>query len=58
MARYEMRKFVAPEFIFGIGARHRVGFYAQNMQARRVLIVTDAGVTAAGWLAELIDNLE
>ena len=58
MAHYEMRKFVAPEFIFGIGARHRVGFYAQNMQARRVLIVTDPGVTAAGWLAELIENLD
>lgn len=58
MARYEMRKFVAPEFIFGIGARHRVGYYAQNMQARRVLIVTDPGVAAAGWLTELIENLE
>ena len=58
MAHYEMRKFVAPEFIFGIGARHRVGFYALNMQARRVLVVTDPGVTAAGWLAELIDNLD
>lgn len=58
MAHYEMRKFVAPEFIFGIGARHRVGFYAQNMQARRVLVVTDPGVTAAGWLAELIENLD
>lgn len=58
MAHYEMRKFVAPEFIFGIGARHRVGFYALNMQARRVLVVTDPGVAAAGWLAELIDNLD
>lgn len=58
MAHYEMRKFVAPEFIFGIGARHRVGFYALNMQARRVLVVTDPGVTAAGWLAELIENLD
>lgn len=58
MAHYEMRKFVAPEFIFGIGARHRVGFYALNMQARRVLVVTDPGVTTAGWLAELIENLD
>jgi len=58
MARYEMRKFVAPEFIFGIGARHRVGFYAGNMRARRVLVVTDPGVTAAGWLNEVLDNLE
>ena len=44
MAHYEMRKFVAPEFIFGIGARHRAGFYASNMGARRIFIVTDPGV--------------
>ena len=42
MALYEMRKFVAPEFIFGVGSRRRVGFYAKNMMARRVLIVSDA----------------
>lgn len=58
MARYEMRKFVAPEFIFGIGARHRAAFYAQNMLARRVLVVTDPGVTAAGWLEQLLDSLD
>lgn len=57
MARYEMRKFVAPEFIFGIGARHRATYYAQNMQARRAFVVSDPGVIAAGWLAELTDDL-
>ena len=58
MPLYEMRKFVAPEFIFGVGARHRVGFYARNMQARRVLIVTDAGVMAAGWLQDVEQDLQ
>ncbi|KFZ39120.1 alcohol dehydrogenase [Shewanella mangrovi] len=57
MPLYEMRKFVAPEFIFGVGARHRAGFYARNMQARKVLIVTDAGVIAAGWLEEIKQDL-
>lgn len=57
MPLYDMRKFVAPEFIFGVGARHRVGFYARNMQARRVLIVTDAGVIAAGWLKDVQQDL-
>ena len=57
MALYEMRKFVAPEFIFGVGARHRVGFYARNMRARKVLIVTDPGVIAAGWLADVEKDL-
>lgn len=57
MAYYEMRKFVAPEFIFGVGARHRVGFYARNMAARRVLVVSDGGVAAAGWLKALETDL-
>lgn len=49
MASYEMRKFVVPEFIFGAGARHRIGDYARHFSARRVLIVSDPGVIAAGW---------
>ena len=57
MVLYEMRKFVAPEFIFGVGARHRVGFYARNMMARRALIVTDEGVAGAGWLDDLQTDL-
>ncbi|WP_024872104.1 alcohol dehydrogenase-like regulatory protein ErcA [Tolumonas lignilytica] len=57
MALYEMRKFVAPEFIFGVGARRRVGFYARNMMARRVLIVSDPGVIAAGWVTGVIADL-
>ena len=36
MALYEMRKFVAPEFIFGVGARKRVAYYARNMMAKKV----------------------
>jgi len=52
MPLYEMRKFVVPEFIFGVGSRHRVGYYARNLQARKVLIVSDPGVMAAGWAGE------
>jgi alcohol dehydrogenase len=58
MPTYEMRKFVAPEFIFGVGARHRVGHYAQNLAARRVLIVSDPGVIAAGWLDQVETDLQ
>ncbi len=57
MALYEMRKFVAPEFIFGVGARHRVGYYARNDGARRVLVVSDPGVAQAGWLKEVLADL-
>ncbi|HPF60392.1 MAG TPA: iron-containing alcohol dehydrogenase [Candidatus Competibacteraceae bacterium] len=58
MPLYDLRKFVAPEFIFGIGSRQRAGFYARNLQARRVLIVTDPGIIRAGWLNELLADLE
>ncbi len=57
MALYEMRKFVAPEFIFGVGARRRVGYYARHLRARRVLIVSDPGVIAAGWLKDVQADL-
>ena len=57
MALYEMRKFVAPEFIFGVGARKRVAYYARNMMARRVFLVSDPGVIAAGWMQDVRDEL-
>lgn len=55
---FELRKFVIPEFIFGVGARHKVGVYARNLNARKVLIVSDPGVIAAGWLRELQNDLD
>jgi len=57
MALYQMRKFVAPEFLFGVGSRRRVGYYARNMAARKVLIVSDPGVEKAGWLAAVQNDL-
>lgn len=54
----ELRKFVAPEFIFGLGALKLAGRYAKNFGASRILIVTDPGVMAAGWTDQVIDNLE
>jgi len=53
-----LRKFVAPEIVFGAGARSLAGRYAQNMGARRVMIVTDQGVTDAGWTAQVIQSVE
>lgn len=54
----ELRKFLAPEFIFGSGARHSVGKYAVHYNARKILLVTDPGVMAAGWTQEAAANLE
>jgi alcohol dehydrogenase len=53
----ELRKFVAPEFVFGAGARLLAGRYARNFGAGRVLVVTDRGVTAAGWTEDVLQSL-
>ena len=50
-----MFKFVMPEVIFGSGSIHQVGESCARLGARHVLIVTDKGVTDAGW-AELTEN--
>lgn len=55
---FELRKFVVPEFIFGVGARRKIGLYARNLNAKRVLLVSDPGVVKAGWVAEVLDDLE
>ena len=54
----ELRKFVAPEFIFGSGARLLVGRYAKNFGARKVLIVTDPEILAMGLVDPVLDALK
>jgi alcohol dehydrogenase len=57
-ATLELRKFIAPEFVFGEGARNLACQFARNFSARKVLVVTDPGVMEAGWAAQIIANLE
>jgi alcohol dehydrogenase class IV len=52
-----LRKFVAPEFVFGDGALKLTGQYASNFGAAKVLVVTDPGVMTAGWCDKVIENL-
>ena len=53
-----LRKFLAPEIVFGAGARRLAGRYAKNFGAGKVLLVTDQGVIAAGWADEVATALE
>lgn len=53
----ELRKFLAPEFVFGTGAAWLAGRYAAGFGARRVLLVTDPGVRAVGWADRVADCL-
>ncbi|HXE97689.1 MAG TPA: alcohol dehydrogenase-like regulatory protein ErcA [Dongiaceae bacterium] len=55
---FELRKFVAPEFIFGVGSRHLAGRYAKNLGGRKILVVSDPGVVAAGWTRDVTNSLE
>jgi alcohol dehydrogenase class IV len=52
-----LRKFVAPEIIFGTGARKLVGKHALQYKASKVFIVTDGGVIEAGWLKDVEESL-
>lgn len=57
-AFYELRKFVAPEFVFGIGAAKLAGRYAYNCGARKVLLVTDQILlTATPWVEVIVQSL-
>ncbi len=56
-ATLELRKFVAPEFVFGLEARMLAGRYAKNWSVHRVLMVTDPGVIQAGWTADVLKVL-
>lgn len=53
----QLRKFVAPEFIFGEGALNLSGQYAKNFGAKKVLIATDPGVIEAGWTSKVVQSL-
>jgi len=55
--RWELRKFVAPEFLFGVGAIDMSGQYAKNLGAQKILLVTDPGVETAGWTQRVSDSL-
>lgn len=53
----ELRKFVAPEIVSGIGARFMVDRYVRNFGIRKVLVVSDPGVIEAGWTYDVIRSL-
>ncbi len=52
-----LRKFVAPEIIFGIGARYLAGQYCKKFHVKKPIIVTDKGVLNAGWTRQVENSL-
>jgi len=52
-----IRKFVAPEIVFGDGALEMLGRYVTNFGANRVFVVTDPGVVGCGLADKVVGNL-
>jgi alcohol dehydrogenase class IV len=54
----ELRKFVAPEIIFGVGALRLAGQCGRNLGGSKALVVSDSGVLAAGWTQQVLASIE
>lgn len=52
-----LRKFVAPEFVFGRGALALAGRQAAGLGVRRALLVADPGLFAFGWPDKVMASL-
>lgn len=56
-ATTELRKFVAPEFVFGPGSARLAGRYAKNLRVKKALVVTGPNLIRLGWAGQVIDSL-
>jgi len=57
-AVFELRKFVAPEFVIGTDARLLAGRYARNLGTRHALVVTGPNLIRAGWVKDVTGSLD
>ncbi len=51
------RKFVAPEYIYGLDSRLMVGMFCKKLGGRRVLLVTDEGIEKTSWFNDVTKEL-
>ncbi len=51
------RKFVAPEYIYGLDSRLMVGMFCKKLGGRSVLLVTDEGVEKTSWFNDVTKEL-
>ena len=61
MAAYdiaELRKFVAPEFVFGSGAAELAGQYAANLSVKKALVVSGPLLEKLGYPGRVADSLK
>jgi alcohol dehydrogenase class IV len=53
----ELRKFVAPEFVFGPGAANLIGQYAANFSVKKALVVAGPVIDRLGLSGRVVDSL-
>src|SRR5271168_3858631 len=58
MDSLNLRKFLAPEIIFGVGALELTGQYGRNLGGTKALVVSDPGVVRAGWVEQVLASIE
>jgi alcohol dehydrogenase len=54
----ELRKFVAPEFIYGTGARNLTGKYCKNLGANKLMLVTDNQVKNEFFYKDVVESIQ
>ena len=55
---FEIRKFVAPEYLFGVNARLLAGQYSKKLGVRKLLFATDNQVKKTQWFDEIEGQLK
>lgn len=54
----DLRKFVAPEFVFGLGAAGLAGRFARNLAVKKALVVSEPPLVECGWTGKAVDSLK
>lgn len=52
------RKFVAPEYIYGVDSRLMVATFCKKLGGRKILLATDKGIKQTPWLIEIENELK
>lgn len=52
------RKFVSPEYVFGIDSRLMAGVFCKRLGGRNIFLVTDAGIVNSKWFREIEKELQ
>lgn len=53
-----LRKFVAPEFIYGSGSRFLAGNVISRLGVNKVMLISDPGVEKKGWVDDIRNSLQ